>query len=114
MANDGGWDEDGGAWWEINYQPEIPQDDLTSSKEVKLSEGGDRAPSEGEVAGIGVGKCDGPWAEVKCGGRPGASSEVAPEVGVGIVELSKLDDIVRVEPWGEDVEGGCRGGYFSD
>jgi hypothetical protein len=41
MANDGGWDEDGGAWWEIKYQPEIPQDDLTSSKEVKLSEGSD-------------------------------------------------------------------------
>lgn len=53
-----------------------------------------------------MGKCEGPWAEVEGRGRPRAFSEVAHEVGVGIVELTELDNVVHIEPWGEDVEGG--------
>jgi hypothetical protein len=40
MVNDSGGD-DGGAWWEVNYQTEIPQNDLTSLQKVKFSEGSD-------------------------------------------------------------------------
>jgi hypothetical protein len=72
--NGGG--DDSGAWWEVNYQPEIPQNDLTSFQEVKFSGGSDRAPSESKVVGVGVGKCDGPWTKVKHCCKPGAFAEV--------------------------------------
>jgi hypothetical protein len=35
----------------------------------------------------------------------GLLQKFAPEVGVRVIKLAKLDNIVHVECWGEDVDG---------
>jgi hypothetical protein len=107
MADNGRRDKNGSTGREVDDEPEIPQDNLSTSTEVKLAEGGDGAPSKRKVTEVCVAKSDRPWAKVKRCSRPRAFPEVLLEVGIGSVKLAKFDDVVCEEVWGEDIECSC-------
>lgn len=79
MHDNGRWDKDGGAGWEVDNEPQVPEDDLSTQKEVKFTKGGYRAPSKGEIAGVSMRKGYRPWAKVYGGGRPGTFCQVPAE-----------------------------------
>lgn len=54
-----------------------------------------------------MGEGDGPWAKIECGSRPWTFLEIAAQEGVGIKELSELDNVVHIELGGEKVERDC-------
>lgn len=63
--------------WKLDDELQCPEDQVASLLGVEVTEGGDSAPTEGQVGAVAVAACDRAWSEVEGSGTPYAVGEVA-------------------------------------